>query len=261
MRISIELVPRTWESLNEEMQLTRNLAASVGTVNIPDLARFSIRSWEASAVAGKVFPGGAIPHIRAIDFDLSGPLDGLIENLKGVREILVIHGDPSPEKQSFPTESADLIARIKREAPQIKCYAAIDPYRWEIKREMDYMKQKIDAGAEGFFSQPFFDLRLVEIYAEKLPGKTIFWGVSPVVTEKSRVYWESRNRAHFPAQFEATMDWNIDFARKAVSYCHDAGHNIYLMPIKIDLKEYLKRVFDCSEAPIIARGLTPRVRP
>ena len=37
-----------------------------------------------------------------------------------------------------------------------------------MKKELDYTKKKIDAGADGLFSQPFFDLNLAEIYLDQL---------------------------------------------------------------------------------------------
>jgi len=101
----------------------------------------------------------------------------------------------------------------------------------------------MDEGVEGFFSQPFFDLRLMEIYAEKLHNFEIFWGISPVITHKSKSYWESRNRAYFPKGFEPTMDWNLDFANKAMDFCRQTNGNIYMMPIRVNLEEYLSGIF------------------
>ncbi|WP_265351665.1 hypothetical protein [Leptospira soteropolitanensis] len=36
---------------------------------------------------------------------------------------------------------------------------------------------KIDAGADGFLIQPFFDLRLIDIFTEKLRGKNVYIGM------------------------------------------------------------------------------------
>ena len=44
--ISIELVPRSVESLEQELARVREHFPGVGTVNIPDLLRFEMRSWQ-----------------------------------------------------------------------------------------------------------------------------------------------------------------------------------------------------------------------
>lgn len=251
MRISLELVPRDLEQLKNELELVQQSDFQIDTINIPDLLRFRTRSWEAAETVKGYFPN-AIPHIRAIDFPMDQPFP-LTEQLIGkeIGEILIIQGDPCPEsgKREYPNPTVDFIRKIKREIPSVKIYAAIDPYRVEIKREMDYMKAKMDEGVEGFFSQPFFDLRLMEIYSEKLRDFSVFWGVSPVVTDKSRAYWESRNRAYFPEGFQPTMEWNIRFAKQALSFCSERNYHLYLMPIRLDLKEYLQGLF--SECAVV----------
>jgi methylenetetrahydrofolate reductase (NADPH) len=242
----LELVPRSYESLTGEAEFVQKNIKGIDTLNIPDLLKFPIRSWEACGAVSNT-QLRTIPHIRAMDYDNNREFphaDYFIKN--NMNEMLVIQGDffPESDKPIFHTSSLDLIKKIKNEMKDIKIYAALDPYRCEIKKEMDYMKAKIDAGVQGFFSQPFFDLRLLEIYAETLQGFSVFWGISPVLTQKSREYWESRNRAYFPRSFEPSLEWNIDFAKKAIRFCKDHNFNLYMMPIRVDLKQYLLKVFE-----------------
>jgi methylenetetrahydrofolate reductase (NADPH) len=256
MTVSLEAVPRSREAL-----ITSAAAAagfpSIGVINVPDLFRFSIRSWEACGIlagAGKdrKEPGirepALMPHLRAIDFDLRAPFPhtGYFRAL-GIDRVLVIAGDPPPPdipaaRQVYPTETASFIKKLKSEMPELKVYAAFDPYRTNIRYELDYLQAKEDAGAEGFFSQPFFDLRLLEIYAEYLTGREIFWGIAPVLSQANRNYWESRNRAIFPKSFRADLFWNVDFGRRVLGFCETNGFNLYLMPIKVDLAAYLSGV-------------------
>ena len=70
--LSIELVPRDPESLQQEMQSIREHFPAVETINIPDLLKFTLRSWDACSQAKAFFPH-TIPHLRAIDFDLRQP--------------------------------------------------------------------------------------------------------------------------------------------------------------------------------------------
>lgn len=246
MRTSLELVPRSANELESELTLASVFSQSIDTINIPDLPRFDVRSYEGSILAQHFFKR-SIPHLRAVDYSLDEPfplLNYFKENC--IREILIIEGDPDKtgKRKSFPTKPVELIRKLRQEASEIRLYAAIDPYRTSISQELEYIAEKKEAGAEGFFTQPYFDRRLLEIFAEKVKGLEVFWGVSPVTSDKSRVYWESRNRAVFPSGFQATPEWNIAFARDILSFCRQTGFNLYLMPIKVDLKEYLEGVFE-----------------
>jgi methylenetetrahydrofolate reductase (NADPH) len=251
--VSLEAVPRSREAL---VSFVKAAAAhpQIGLINAPDLLRFSLRSWEACGILSEAGKENGrsfrfIPHLRAVDFDLNVPfpLAGCFRT-GGINEILVISGDPpedgkTPVRQAYPTETAAFIQKLKTEMPEIKIYAAFDPYRSNIRYELDYLKAKEEAGADGFFSQPFFDLRLLEIYAEYLEGKNVFWGVSPVLSAGNRNYWESRNRAVFPKSFRPDLFWNVDFGRRVLDYCGTHGFNMYLMPIKVDLEAYLSGLF------------------
>jgi methylenetetrahydrofolate reductase (NADPH) len=143
-------------------------------------------------------------------------------------------------RRVFRTSSVELIRAIKAQMPGLRIYAAIDPYRSGIKTELDYIKRKIDAGADGFFTQPFFDLRLMEIYNDLLPGADIFWGVSPVMSVRSKDYWDNLNNAIFPPDFEPTLAWNRRFARAALDFARETDSSLYFMPIRVDLVEYLR---------------------
>ncbi|UCD15377.1 MAG: methylenetetrahydrofolate reductase, partial [Candidatus Omnitrophota bacterium] len=122
----------------------------------------------------------------------------------------------------------------------LKVYAAIDQYRSSLEKEYEYIQRKIDAGACGFFTQPFFDLNLLEDYLKKLAGIDVFWGVSPVITEKSKKYWEDNNKVKFPADFSLTLEWNRHLAAEMFSFTKEIVHaHIYFMPIKMDFVDYL----------------------
>ena len=50
-RISVELVPRTEETLREELQLLKEHVQEIDLINIPDLLRYETRSWQGAAIA------------------------------------------------------------------------------------------------------------------------------------------------------------------------------------------------------------------
>ncbi|MBO6177791.1 MAG: methylenetetrahydrofolate reductase [Selenomonadaceae bacterium] len=243
-RISLELVPREEGEFRSQLASVAEYKDKIDVINVPDLLRLSIRSYEGAVIANENFPA-VMPHIRAMDIDLSKPLpisDYLREH--NIKEVLVIEGDPPQDMmhEVFPTESTDVIRKFRSEMPEIKVYAGLDQYRGSMRHEYRRCERKLLAGAVGFFTQPFFDMRFLEMYSDMLSGFNVFWGVSPVLSERSMNYWERKNNVIFPRNFEPTLDWSIDFAKKVLDFAEKNEENLYLMPIKSNLLEYVKGV-------------------
>jgi methylenetetrahydrofolate reductase (NADPH) len=243
-KIAIELVPRNREALQHDLKQVKENFPQIEAINIPDLLKFELRSWDACIQAQASF-SCTIPHLRAIDFNLEQPFP-LTDKFKqaGFDSVLVIAGDQPQDmsRRVYRTTSIELIRTLKSELPDMKVYAGIDPYRTGIKAELDYVKRKLDAGADGFFTQPFFDLRLMEIYGDLLAGLDLFWGISPVMSTRSKDYWDNLNNAIFPPDFEPTLEWNRNLARQALEFVEKKGSNLYFMPIRVDLVEYLEGI-------------------
>ncbi|MDA3845296.1 MAG: methylenetetrahydrofolate reductase [Vallitaleaceae bacterium] len=245
MNISLELIPNSEEHLINEMAMIKADFPMITAINIPDLARFDMRSWDACTLVKNEFPR-AIPHLRAIDFNYSEDLPFKSTLLDyDINEVLVLKGDPPQDmsKKVYTTCSVDMIYKIKREMPHVKVYAAIDQYRHSMKDEYEYVQHKLNAGVDGFFTQPFFDIRFLEMYTEMLSGIEIYFGLSPVTSKLSASYWKAKNNVVFPKGFESTYKWNIEFAKKAIEYISMNEGNVYFMPIVVDLKRYLTGVF------------------
>ena len=248
MRVAVELVPRTLESLRTELEHLQKLTPRELSVNIPDLLRFPVRSWDGCA---HLLPHQTrvIPHLRATDIDLKKPLElapFLLE--QGIGEILMVSGDPPPnsDHRVYPTSSVQAIRKFREELPSVRVYAALDPYRSSLRGELEYCEEKREAGAVGFFTQPFFDLRFMDVFFEMLERSScadmeVFWGVTSVTSTPSRKYWESRNRAIFPKSFVPSLEWNRELAREALEWVQERG-NIYFMPVKVGVKEYLEGI-------------------
>jgi methylenetetrahydrofolate reductase (NADPH) len=242
MRISVELVPRGEAEVLADARVVRSVMPTANTFNIPDLMRFPLRSWQACAISRQVLPD-SIPHIRAIDISPGRELPiGEAIVAAGLTEVLVIQGDPPRDlsRRTYPNTSQDIIRRFKRHHPELRVYAAFDPYRHGFRDEMAGVFRKIDAGADGFFTQPMFDLRLLAICAELLRGQCVFWGIAPVLGERSQAYWETTNRIVFPSGFEPTLEWNRTFAISAVEAIRALEANVYFMPIRVNLTKYLQ---------------------
>ena len=242
MRISIELVPRGEAEVAADAAIVRQAMPQANAFNIPDLMRFPLRSWQACAITSRFLPA-SIPHIRAIDIPPGDDLPMAEAILSaGLTEILVIKGDPPSDmsRRTYPNTTEDIVRRVKRHHPGLRVYAAFDPYRLGFRDESDNVARKIDAGADGFFTQPLFDIRLLEICGEMLREQCVFWGIAPVLGDRSKAYWETTNKIVFPASFTPTLDWNRAFASTAIKVIRDLGDNAYFMPIKVNLTQYLQ---------------------
>ena len=244
-RVSVELVPRDEESLRAELALVAKYKDQVDVINVPDLLRFSTRSWEGAAIARETFPS-VMPHIRAMDIDLNRelPMKAYLRE-HHITEVLVIEGDP-PQDMShevYPTQTPDVIWKFGREMPEVKVYAGIDQYRSSMRDELYRIQRKIQAGAKGFFTQPFYDMRYLAMYADMLQGQEVYWGVSPVMTTRSKSYWERKNSVVFPPEFETSLDWAVDFTHRVMEFADAHDGSLYVMPIKTNLEAYLDGVF------------------
>ena len=243
MKISFEIVPRTEQAFDDQYSFASTLGDSISMINVPDIQRFDIRSWET----GKKIDRSKhqfIPHFRATDFALdSGEIFKIIEENQ-LEHVLLVSGDP-PEgiKRAYHNTSVlDLIRVVKKRFPDITIHAGFDSHRHGVQDECVYVQRKIDAGASSFFSQPFYDLRMVEIYAEHMQGIETFMGISPITTLASMNYWEVKNKVKFSTAFEPSYDWNIDFSNKVINMARDMDFNIYFMPIKINLQDFFGKI-------------------
>lgn len=235
--ISFELVPRNIESINKQIECIESLKF-IDSINVPDLKNLSIRSWDVTVNKKYNF----IPHIRAVDFNLKeNKLFELIES-KNLKSLLIISGESRYNENPFNTSSIDIITAIKDKYPDIIVSAGFDQYRGSLKNEEQHIKDKLSAGADYLMSQPFFDKNLLNIYLDIIPSEKLFIGISPVVTEKSKAYWENINNVVFPKKFNLSYDWNIDYANNILELSKNLNSNIYFMPIVIDLEKYFGEI-------------------
>lgn len=245
MRVSVELIPRSEADLAAQLDEVATLP-DVDTVNVPDIMRFDVRSWDACAHARARGPR-AIPHLRAIDVDPAAPLPFLATlDEHGIDEVLVVAGDAPADmsRPVFDTSSSELIARIKRERPDFTVYAALDPYRQGFMAERDYVLRKLDVGADGVFTQPFFDLRLMQVWGDLMASipAPVFWGATSVTSDRAARYWTSRNKAILPRGFSPTLTHSRILAAEALAFARERDDHIYFMPIRVGPGSYLRGI-------------------
>jgi methylenetetrahydrofolate reductase (NADPH) len=132
---------------------------------------------------------------------------------------------------------------LKRKFPKLHVYCALDPYRQSIQAELRYAQEKINAGADGLFTQPFFDEKLAKIYCEQLAHTTLFVGIAPVLSIQSYQYWVDVNKVVFPACFNNSLEYNCTLAKNIIALATKEGQHSYIMPIKTDIMAYLSGIF------------------
>ncbi|MEY4210360.1 MAG: hypothetical protein RLZ92_739 [Pseudomonadota bacterium] len=243
MNISFEIVPRSLEAFDQQYRFVQQLDSGINTINVPDIQRFDTRSWELATRINRS-QYRFVPHFRAIDFKLgSGDLFRIIDDYQ-LDSVLLVTGDP-PEglkRAYYNTDVVDLIHVVRQRYPALNIYAGFDPHRSGVQEECDYIQRKVDAGAGGFFSQPFYDSRMIEIYAEQMQGLETYIGISPITTKASMNYWEVKNKVKFPKNFQPDYQWNVDFAHQVMALAAANGLHVYFMPIRIDLERYFKQI-------------------
>lgn len=263
MRLSVELVPRDEASMASQLAEVVCLPR-VDTINVPDLSQFELRGTQAADQVRSAGRWARVLHLRATEVCASaGAADELAKGLDavGVREVLVVSGDQGPATKpasgatssgqtsrntstvraagTCETPALEAIRLLKAADPGLIVYAALDPYRAGFADELAYAEAKLEAGADGLFTQPFFDLRLLDVWRELTAGVNVFWGITSVTSPRSQRYWLSRNRAVFPFGFEPTLEWHRALAARVVDDVAARGGNLYFMPIRVGIVDWL----------------------
>lgn len=239
--IFLELVPRdSQQTIDESIQSLQNYSQLSG-INIPDIKQLQTRSYNMVDMLLE-HNIDALPHIRTKDKSVSDYVE-IVERLiqKGLKKILLVSGD-SHQDAVFNTSPIELTKALKSKFPQLTVYSAIDPYRQSFEDEVDYAKKKLAAGTDGFFTQPFFDIELVEQYLKEFSQTQLFIGISPVLSQKSYDYWVNVNNVAFPASFELNLKYNCELGKLILSKITHYKQHAYIMPIKIDLFNYLDKL-------------------
>ena len=242
--ISIELVPRELQQFIDEALLVKEKFPQFSMINIPDINWLPISSlMGCKLLREQNFSNILIPHIAAGKIS-EGNYCKITQTIdeQGLKKVLIIRGD---KKEANSFTSLELIQRLRNDYKEsLEIFAALDPYRSCQETELEYAREKLLKGATGFFTQPFFDIEKAKSYQRYLFDCQVFWGISPVLTEKSYDYWRIRNKVVFPESFSLSLEANAIFAREMLKVLNKAEHSFYFMPIKVNIKEYLEAVFD-----------------
>jgi methylenetetrahydrofolate reductase (NADH) len=130
-------------------------------------------------------------------------IHGILEKYQeaGIRNILALRGDPPKDQKDFvePVNgfeyAADLVAYIKKHFPEmcigVAGFPEGHPSTPNRLQEIDYLKEKVDAGADYIVSQLFFENRDYYDYCERceLAGIHVpnIAGIMPVSTKSGLI--------------------------------------------------------------------------
>ena len=143
-----------------------------------------------------------VSHLTCVGSTRS-EIHGILEKYQdaGIENILALHGDPPKDKKDFvePADgfayAADLVAYIKKHFPAmcvgVAGFPEGHPATPNRLQEIDYLKEKVNAGADYIVTQLFFENRDFYDYCERceLAGIHVpnIAGIMPVSTKSGLI--------------------------------------------------------------------------
>ena len=140
----------------------------------------------------------------------------------GIENILALRGDKVPDIEPVGdfNSAQDLISFIKEYDKNRTdgktfnilgaCYPELHPQSKDVYEDIDYLKQKVDSGAEHLLSQLFFDneqfYRFIERCRLKGIKVPIEAGIMPATNKKSIERMVSMTNAKLPKKFTDMME-------------------------------------------------------
>lgn len=187
----------------------------------------SNRTIELSSIIKNKYNLETLAHLTCIGAkksDIEKTLN--ILRSKGIENVLGLRGDKREEIISEYDSSIDLIKHIKsfKDINIVgACYPEIHPEAINREKDIEFLKNKVDAGANHLISQLFFDNNIFFDFLESCEKKGIYVpiqaGIMPVVNKKQIERILSLCKATFPKKFMKIVD-KYEYDKEAL---RDAG--------------------------------------
>ncbi len=263
-QVSIELDPPKGanpEKILQGAQLFKQ--HGVDAVNVADspMARVRMSAVAAAALIKHNESIEPIMHFTCRDRNLMGIQSDLIgAHAMGIRNILAVTGDP-PAVGDFPGASGvydiDSIGLVKvltklnhgqdfagssiGAATSFAIGVASNPTTDDLERELSRLKEKIDAGAHYTFTQPLYELSILERFLDQLGDKRIplFLGLLPLMSFRHARFLHNEvpgitiPDSHLKAMEKAGKDGamvGVDLCRELLNKAQHLVDGVYLMP-------------------------------
>ncbi|MDB4986992.1 MAG: 5,10-methylenetetrahydrofolate reductase, partial [Myxococcaceae bacterium] len=264
--VSVEINPPPGLTLQSAIEGARLLKrGGVDVINVADGPRAQARMGNLALCLRiqQEVQMPALMHVTSRDRNLLGQVAHLLAAHElGVRNLVVITGDP-PKMGDFPNASAvydtdsigmlRLITAMNRGfdpggkplggATQFLCATGAEPGAHDYERELDRLRQKVDAGAELVMTQPVYDAKLLErmlrdIEPLKVP---VLVGLLPLASYRNAEFLHNevpgmkvpepiRERMRMAGPGEAGRSEGITIAREMLALVKSSVAGAYIMP-------------------------------
>ncbi|HEX5658842.1 MAG TPA: bifunctional homocysteine S-methyltransferase/methylenetetrahydrofolate reductase [Polyangiales bacterium] len=264
--VSVEVNPPPGLSIEAALESARVLKrGGVDMINVADGARAQARMGNLALCLRIQQEVGlpALMHLTSRDRNLLGQVAHLLAAHElGVRNLVVITGDP-PKMGDFPnatsvydTDSIGLLRLISAMnrgydpggkalggATQFLCATGAEPAAHDYQRELDRLKEKIDAGAELIMTQPVYDPDVLGRMLNDVSGLgvPVLVGLLPLASYKNAEFLHNevpgmkvpepiRERMKQAGGGETGRSEGIAIAREMLLAVKDNVAGAYIMP-------------------------------
>jgi methionine synthase I (cobalamin-dependent)/5,10-methylenetetrahydrofolate reductase len=226
----VEIVPPKGIDCTREVDGARLLSKlGVHAINVPDSPRASARmSAQSLAIQIQQQTGiETILHYTCRDRNILSIQSDLLGVASiGLRNILCVTGDP-PKLGNYPdatavfdVDSIGLVNIVRRlnhgldigsnaigASTNFTIGVAANPGVPDIEQELRRFAYKVEAGAEYAITQPVFDLRLLEIFLERIEGFRIpvIAGIWPLTSLRNAEFMKNDLRVSMPEEIMLRM--------------------------------------------------------
>jgi homocysteine S-methyltransferase len=226
----VEIVPPKGINCVKEIEGARLLAGlGVHAINVPDSPRASARmSAQSLCIQIQQHTGiETVLHYTCRDRNiLSIQSDLLGASSIGLKNILCLTGDP-PKLGNYPDATAvfdvdaiglvNIVRRLNHgldigansigASTNLTIAVAANPGVPDIENELRRFKYKVEAGAEYAITQPVFDLRLLEIFLERIKEFRIpvIAGIWPLTSLRNAEFMKNDLRVSMPEEIMLRM--------------------------------------------------------
>jgi methionine synthase / methylenetetrahydrofolate reductase(NADPH) len=264
--VSVEVNPPPGLSLEATIESARVLQrGGVDVINVADGPRAQARMGNL-ALCVRLQRELSIPtlmHVTSRDRNLLGQVAHLLAAHElGVQNLVVITGDP-PKMGDFPnatpvydTDSIGLLRLISAmnrgfdpggkplgSATHFLCATGAEPGAHDYAREIDRLRQKVDAGAELVMTQPVYDPDVLDRMLRDIEplGVPVLVGLLPLASYKNAEFLHNevpgmkvpepiRERMRKAGTGEAGRSEGIAIAREMLTQVKDRVAGAYVMP-------------------------------
>jgi methionine synthase I (cobalamin-dependent)/5,10-methylenetetrahydrofolate reductase len=226
----VEIVPPKGIDCVKEIEGARLLAGlGVHAINVPDSPRASARmSAQSLCIQIQQHTGiETVLHYTCRDRNiLSIQSDLLGASSIGLKNILCLTGDP-PKLGNYPDATAvfdvdaiglvNIVRRLNHgldigansigASTNLTIAVAANPGVPDIENELRRFKYKVEAGAEYAITQPVFDLRLLEIFLDRIKDYRIpvIAGIWPLTSLRNAEFMKNDLRVSMPEEIMLRM--------------------------------------------------------